>query len=50
VSGLRGRTGRQGYTVRVLPFHPDLAQTFAPGLITWADAAAMLPEMAGAAR
>ena len=32
------RSGLHGYTVRVLPFHPDEAKTFLPGLITWADA------------
>ena len=31
------RSGLMGYTVRVLPFHPDEATTFLPGLITWAD-------------
>lgn len=30
------RSGLQGYTVRVLPHHPDLATRFVPGLITWA--------------
>jgi starch phosphorylase len=30
------RSGLQGYTVRVLPHHPDLAAQFPPGLITWA--------------
>ena len=30
------RSGRQGYTVRVMPHHPDLATHFPPGLITWA--------------
>jgi starch phosphorylase len=29
-------SGLQGYTVRVLPHHPDLAARFVPGLITWA--------------
>lgn len=31
------RSGLQGYTVRVLPHHPDLAARFLPGLITWAN-------------
>jgi starch phosphorylase len=31
-----GRSGLHGYTVRVLPSHPDLATPFLPGLITWA--------------
>ncbi len=39
------RSGLQGYTVRVLPFHPDEANTFLPGLIAWADSRA---EAAGA--
>jgi hypothetical protein len=29
-------TGRQGYTVRVLPKHPHLAHHFLPGLVRWA--------------
>jgi starch phosphorylase len=32
-----GRSGLHGYTVRVLPFHPDEAKAFLPGIITWAD-------------
>ena len=33
-----GRTsGLYGYTVRVLPDHPDLSPRFLPGLISWAD-------------
>ncbi len=28
-------SGRQGYAVRVLPGHPDLASPFEPGLIVW---------------
>ncbi|HLK62012.1 MAG TPA: alpha-glucan family phosphorylase [Bryobacteraceae bacterium] len=31
------RSGRQGYTVRVLPYHRDQAKSLLPGLITWAD-------------
>jgi glycogen phosphorylase len=31
------RSGLHGYTVRVLPSHPDLAAAFVPGLIAWAD-------------
>jgi starch phosphorylase len=30
------RSGLHGYTVRVLPHHPDLANPFLPGLIAWA--------------
>ena len=30
------RSGIHGYTVRVLPNHPDLVTRFLPGLITWA--------------
>jgi starch phosphorylase len=30
------RSGQHGYTVRVRPHHPDLANPFIPGLITWA--------------
>jgi starch phosphorylase len=29
-------SGLHGYTVRVLPYHPDLSIGFLPGLITWA--------------
>jgi starch phosphorylase len=29
------KTGHRGYTVRVLPSHPDLATPFLPGLIRW---------------
>jgi len=29
-------SGLHGYTVRVLPYHPDLVTPFVPGLITWA--------------
>jgi hypothetical protein len=32
-----GASGRHGYTVRVLPYHPDLTTPFLPGLILWAD-------------
>ena len=31
-------TGRYGYTIRVLPKHPDLESSFIPGLITWVEA------------
>ncbi len=34
---LRRKSGLHGYTVRVLPAHPDLATRFLPGLITWAS-------------
>jgi len=30
------RSGLHGYSVRVLPRHPDLTSPFLPGLITWA--------------
>jgi len=30
------KSGLHGYTVRVLPHHPDLATPFVPGLIVWA--------------
>jgi starch phosphorylase len=29
-------SGRHGFTVRVLPFHPDLPDGLIPGLISWA--------------
>ncbi len=29
-------SGLHGYTVRVLPYHPDLPSAFIPGLIAWA--------------
>ncbi len=29
-------SGRHGYTVRVIPHHPDSASPFLPGFITWA--------------
>jgi starch phosphorylase len=31
------KSGLHGYTVRVLPHHPDLPTHFLPGLIVWAD-------------
>ncbi len=30
------RTGQLGYAVRVLPKHPDLVQSYVPGLVRWA--------------
>lgn len=30
------RSGLHGFTVRVLPYHPDLTVPFLPGLICWA--------------
>ena len=30
------RSGQHGYTIRVVPRHPDLAAPFIPGLIVWA--------------
>ncbi len=30
------RSGLHGFTVRVLPFHPELSGAFLPGLIAWA--------------
>jgi len=41
------RSGLHGYTVRVLPHHPDLASPFLPGLITWADGGAAAGAQAG---
>jgi starch phosphorylase len=37
------KSGLHGYTVRVLPHHPDLTTPFLPGLIVWSgpDAKAM---------
>jgi glycogen phosphorylase len=32
-----GSSGRQGYTIRVLPHHPHLVTPFLPGLIKWAN-------------
>jgi glycogen phosphorylase len=29
------RTGRQGYTIRILPKHPALVHPFLPGLVKW---------------
>ncbi len=29
-------TGRRGFTVRILPHHPDLATPMLPGLVAWA--------------
>ena len=29
------RTGRQGYTVRILPRHSALVHPFLPGLVKW---------------
>jgi len=31
------RSGLHGYTVRVMPFHPDEARSMMPGLIAWAS-------------
>ncbi len=31
------RSGLHGFTVRVLPHHPDLVTSHVPGLVTWAD-------------
>ena len=41
------RSGLHGYTVRVVPHHPDLASPFLPGLITWAEAGAAVGAQAG---
>jgi starch phosphorylase len=30
-------SGLNGYTIRVLPSHPDLTGTFVPGLVKWAE-------------
>ena len=29
------RTGRQGFTVRILPKHPTLVHPFIPGMVKW---------------
>jgi starch phosphorylase len=29
-------SGRQGYTVRILPHHPDIDNPFKQGLVLWA--------------
>lgn len=34
-----GRSGRHGFTVRVLPSHPDLASPYETGLVQWASQA-----------
>ena len=31
------RSGRLGYTIRILPHHPDLVCPFLPGLVIWAE-------------
>ena len=31
------KSGLHGYTVRVLPYHPDMSVAFVPGLIRWAN-------------
>lgn len=31
------QSGEHGFTMRVLPAHPDLVSSFVPGLICWAD-------------
>ena len=31
------KTGLHGYSIRILPKHPDLLSSFLPGLITWAN-------------
>jgi glycogen phosphorylase len=36
MAALGRRSGLSGFTVRVLPAHPDLVTPFQPGLITWA--------------
>ena len=40
VAEIARRSGLGGYTIRVLPAHPDLVTRFVPGLITWAAAEA----------
>jgi glycogen phosphorylase len=40
------RSGLNGYTVRILPFHADEAQRFLPGRIRWANEAAVKTSMA----
>ncbi len=34
------RSGRHGFTIRVRPYHPDMAHSFLPGMICWAGQAA----------
>jgi starch phosphorylase len=37
-------SGQYGYTVRVLPHHPDLLSPYMPGLITWAGSEVKIEE------
>ncbi len=37
------QSGLHGYTVRVLPQHPDLANPYLPGLVAWPEFAAAAP-------
>jgi starch phosphorylase len=30
-------SGLHGYSIRVIPSHPDLISPFEPGLVTWAS-------------
>ncbi|RPI29243.1 MAG: glycosyltransferase family 1 protein [Acidobacteria bacterium] len=36
--GAEGRSGLQGFSIRVLPHHESLTTPYLPGLIAWADA------------
>lgn len=36
-ANLNGSSGRQGFSIRVLPRHPKLVTPFLPGCITWAE-------------
>jgi starch phosphorylase len=38
-----GKSGFFGYTLRILPHHPDAVTPFIPTLVTWAPEAAVMP-------
>ena len=40
------QSGLHGYTIRVLPAHPDLTSSYVPGLICWADGGRVLAQAA----
>jgi starch phosphorylase len=42
------KSGRHGYTVRILPHHPDLAGQLIPGLIVWAVDTGLRPAISAA--
>lgn len=37
VTSADSKSGLHGFTVRILPYHPELTTSFLPGLITWAE-------------